>query len=167
MVLLDPMAHEALKTKKIKVVYERGITRPVEPLELPEGTSTGRNCDETARTNRNATDILAEIAALPLEGASDSFSGQEHDRFSTRKSPSHDSSLTLGAWFASLTWTQISRMPPSALHTRTLNYNASDSCKSEITVTFHICYHCLRFLNFLCGYFCPHIGHMKMEHVRY
>jgi hypothetical protein len=34
---------------------------------------------EKARPIRNATDSLAEIAAVPLEGVSDSFSGREHD----------------------------------------------------------------------------------------
>ena len=32
------MAAGADMTKEIEAVYERGVIRPVEPLELPEGT---------------------------------------------------------------------------------------------------------------------------------
>jgi hypothetical protein len=39
------------------------------------------------RTNGNAASILAEIAALPLEGASDAFSGREHDSILYPKKP--------------------------------------------------------------------------------
>jgi predicted DNA-binding antitoxin AbrB/MazE fold protein len=32
------MAAGAVMTKQIEAIYERGIIRPVKPLELPEGT---------------------------------------------------------------------------------------------------------------------------------
>ena len=76
-------------TKEIEAVYERGVIRPVEPLELPEGTrlDVTINIHENHRPNGNAAQFLAEIAALPLEGASDSFSGREHDSILYPKKP--------------------------------------------------------------------------------
>ena len=76
-------------TKEIEAIYEHGIIRPIEPLELPEGT----RLDVIVITrdkplpNGNAADILADIAALPLEGASDSFAGREHDSILYPKKP--------------------------------------------------------------------------------
>ena len=68
-------------TKQIEAIYERGIIRPIKPLELPEGTRLDLiiSTHEEARPHGNAGKILADIAALPIEGASDFFSGREHD----------------------------------------------------------------------------------------
>jgi predicted DNA-binding antitoxin AbrB/MazE fold protein len=68
-------------TKEIEAVYERGMIRPLQPLELPEGARLDLIVitHEEPETNGNAAKILAEIAALPLEGSSDSFAGREHD----------------------------------------------------------------------------------------
>jgi predicted DNA-binding antitoxin AbrB/MazE fold protein len=68
-------------TKEIEAVYERGMIRPLQPLELPEGARLDLIVitHEDPETNGNAAKILAEIAALPLEGSSDSFAGREHD----------------------------------------------------------------------------------------
>ena len=76
-------------TKEIEAIYERGIIRPVEPLELPEGTRLYVIVitHEKPRPNGNAAEILAEIAELPLEGPSDSFSGREHDSILYPKKP--------------------------------------------------------------------------------
>jgi predicted DNA-binding antitoxin AbrB/MazE fold protein len=76
-------------TKEIEAIYERGIIRPVEPLELPEGTRLDVIIvtHEKPRRNGNAADILAEIAALPLEGKSEPFSGREHDSILYPKHP--------------------------------------------------------------------------------
>ena len=67
--------------KEIKAVYERGMLRPLQPLELPEGTRLDVIVitHEQTKTNGNAAEILAEIAALPLEGSNDAFAGREHD----------------------------------------------------------------------------------------
>jgi predicted DNA-binding antitoxin AbrB/MazE fold protein len=67
--------------KEIEAIYERGIIRLVEPLGLPEGSRLNAIVisQEKSRSNGNAAEILAEMAAMPLEGASDSFSGREHD----------------------------------------------------------------------------------------
>ncbi len=68
-------------TKQVEAIYEEGRLRPLEPLELPEGARlrivlmTG----DEEETRKTPADTLAEIAALPLEGASDHFSGRDHD----------------------------------------------------------------------------------------
>ena len=68
-------------TKEIEAVYEHGIIRPLQPLELAEGTRLDLIVvtHEQPKANGNAAKILAEIAALPLEGANDVFAGSEHD----------------------------------------------------------------------------------------
>ena len=68
-------------TKEIEAVYEHGMIRPLQPLELPEGARLDLIVitHEQPKANGNAVEILAEIAALPLEGSSDAFPGREHD----------------------------------------------------------------------------------------
>jgi predicted DNA-binding antitoxin AbrB/MazE fold protein len=68
-------------TKEIEAVYEQGMIRPLQPLELPEGARLDLIVitHEEDKNNGNAAKILAEIAALPLEGSSDDFAGREHD----------------------------------------------------------------------------------------
>ena len=68
-------------TKEIEAVYEHGIIRPLQPLELPEGSRLDVIVitHEETKANGNAAEVLAEIAALPLEGKTDSFSGRDHD----------------------------------------------------------------------------------------
>ena len=68
-------------TKEIEAIYEQGMIRPLQPLELPEGSRLDLIVitHEQPETNGNAAKILAEIAALPLEGSTDEFSGGEHD----------------------------------------------------------------------------------------
>ena len=68
-------------TKEIEAVYEHGMIRPLEPLKLPEGTRLDVIVItyEQPDTNGDAAEILAEIAALPLEGSTDAFTGREHD----------------------------------------------------------------------------------------
>ena len=68
-------------TKEIEAVYERGMIRPLQPLELPEGAHLDVIVitHDEIKTNGNAAEILAEIAALPLEGADDAFAGRDHD----------------------------------------------------------------------------------------
>lgn len=68
-------------TKEIEAIYEHGVIRPLQPLELPEGSRLDLIVitHEQPKANGNAAKILAEIAALPLEGPSDDFSGREHD----------------------------------------------------------------------------------------
>lgn len=68
-------------TKEIEAVYEHGVIRPLQPLELPEGARLDVIVitHEQTETNGNVAEALAEIAALPLEGASDTFTGRDHD----------------------------------------------------------------------------------------
>ena len=68
-------------TKEIEAVYEHGIIRPLQPLELPEGSRLDVIVitHEETRTNGNAAKTLAEIAALPLEGDTETFAGRDHD----------------------------------------------------------------------------------------
>ena len=68
-------------TKEIEAVYEHGMIRPLEPLELPEGARLDVIVitHEQLKTNGDAAEVLAEIAALPLEGPTDAFTGREHD----------------------------------------------------------------------------------------
>ena len=68
-------------TKSIKAIYEKGVIRPLQPLELPEGSRLKVivTIDEPPKITPSAAEILAEIAAQPLEGRSDSLSGREHD----------------------------------------------------------------------------------------
>ena len=68
-------------TKEIAAVYEHGMIRPLEPLELPEGARLEVIVitHEQLETNSEAPEILAKIAALPLEGSTDAFTGREHD----------------------------------------------------------------------------------------
>jgi len=68
-------------TKEIEAIYEQGLIRPLQPLELPEGARLDLIVitHEQQKTNGNTAEILAEIAALPLEGSSDDLAGCEHD----------------------------------------------------------------------------------------
>lgn len=63
-------------TEQIQAVYEKGVIRPIEPLELAEGE---RLEVVLLRRKRGAAQALAEIAELPIEGETSEFSGAEHD----------------------------------------------------------------------------------------
>ncbi len=65
----------------VKAIYEEGVLKLTQPLSLAEGSRVdiivipaGSSGDQTP------AEILAEIAALPVEGAQDNFSGRDHDR---------------------------------------------------------------------------------------
>ena len=68
-------------TKGIEAIYEQGVIRPLQPLELPEGARLDLIVitHDQSESNGNAAEILAQIAALPLEGSNDSFAGRDHD----------------------------------------------------------------------------------------
>jgi predicted DNA-binding antitoxin AbrB/MazE fold protein len=57
--------------KEIEAIYERGMIRPLEPLELPEGARLKIIVitHDRYKINGNAAEIIAEIVALPLEGS--------------------------------------------------------------------------------------------------
>jgi predicted DNA-binding antitoxin AbrB/MazE fold protein len=68
-------------TKQIEAIYENGVLRPVRPINLPEGEHLRLIVitRQDAPENGNAAAALAEIAALPIEGDTDAFSGRDHD----------------------------------------------------------------------------------------
>lgn len=67
-------------TKLIEAIYEQGVLRPLEPLQIPEGARLDiiLITREKMSAEQRPADILAEIAALPEEGATDQFSGRDH-----------------------------------------------------------------------------------------
>ena len=79
-------------TKEIEAVYEQGMIRPLEPLDLPEGARLDVIVitHEHPRANGNTAEMLAEIAALPLEASSDAFAGREHDSILYPQNRLHD-----------------------------------------------------------------------------
>jgi predicted DNA-binding antitoxin AbrB/MazE fold protein len=66
---------------EIEAVYEHGLIRPLQPLELPEGARIDLIVitHEQPEANGNVVEVLAEIAAIPVEGANDAFAGRDHD----------------------------------------------------------------------------------------
>ena len=64
-------------TKEIQAVYEKGIIRPLQPLELPEGSRLDLIVITHERSK--AYGNPAEIAALPIEGSTDDFTRCDHD----------------------------------------------------------------------------------------
>jgi predicted DNA-binding antitoxin AbrB/MazE fold protein len=79
----------------IEAVYEDGALRPAKPLDLPEGChvelivllNEATNPGMIAHSSR--VRIMREIAALPMEGDEESFSGRDHDRILYGDSDEH------------------------------------------------------------------------------
>jgi predicted DNA-binding antitoxin AbrB/MazE fold protein len=68
---------------QIQAVVKSGLICPLEPLNLPEGELIEVIVMPSAEKGDVANapaQILARIAAFPLEGTTDNFSGQDHDR---------------------------------------------------------------------------------------
>jgi len=76
-------------SKQIEVVFERGVLRPVEPIDFREGEHLQLIIvtREKTRPNGNVALSLAEIAALPIEGEKGNFSGRDHDTILYPKTP--------------------------------------------------------------------------------
>jgi len=66
----------------IEAIYEHGILRLLQPIPLDEGTHVEVTVISTEAKPKNKTpgEILAQIAAMPLEVSNDEFSGKDHDR---------------------------------------------------------------------------------------
>ena len=64
----------------LQAVYEKGSLRLTEPIELDEGTYVEVVIIRRNLAPKSPKDILAKIAALPLIGNTQPFSGQEHDK---------------------------------------------------------------------------------------
>ncbi|BAI92530.1 MULTISPECIES: antitoxin family protein [Limnospira] len=69
-------------TFTLPAIYEQGMLRLLQPVDLPEGTSVQViiSANDSTQENKNPAHILAQIAALPLEGDRENFSGCDHDR---------------------------------------------------------------------------------------
>ena len=69
-------------TTTIEAVYERGVLRLKEPIPLAEGAEVEVIVisREAAVASSKPAEVLAAIAALPVEGENGEFSGRDHDR---------------------------------------------------------------------------------------
>lgn len=73
----------------IKAVYQNGVFRPLQPLEIKEGTEveiTVPKKPKTPPSPREAMDRLLKIADMPPEGPG-GFSGEDHDKVLYGESP--------------------------------------------------------------------------------
>jgi len=69
-------------TTTVEAIYEQGVLRLLQPLSLAEGTRVDVivvTREHTAE-GRIPADILATIAALPMEAGGEEFSGRDHDK---------------------------------------------------------------------------------------
>jgi predicted DNA-binding antitoxin AbrB/MazE fold protein len=69
-------------TFTLQAIYEQGMLRLMQPVDLPEGTSVKViiTPNDSTQEEKNPADILAQIAALPLESEPENFAGRDHDR---------------------------------------------------------------------------------------
>jgi predicted DNA-binding antitoxin AbrB/MazE fold protein len=71
-------------TKTIHAVYQGGVFKPSEPVSIADGTSVEltvrADAAPAAASAAAVRDFVEEIAALPLEGPQDGFSGADHDK---------------------------------------------------------------------------------------
>ncbi|MGI9036221.1 MAG: antitoxin family protein [Pyrinomonadaceae bacterium] len=65
----------------ISAVYENGVLILEEPLAVSEGSKVEIVVvAKEQKRKRTPAQILADLAALPMEGKTDKFSGRDHDR---------------------------------------------------------------------------------------
>lgn len=75
----------------IPAVYDAGVFRPLEPVDLAQGTQvevqvlsprspTDLPPEELARQRNAIEEFLARMEALSAEGPDDGFSGRDHDK---------------------------------------------------------------------------------------
>lgn len=70
-------------TTTVDAVYEHGVLRPTQPIELAEGTRVRVIViteEQNGEAQKSPADILAEIAALYVETHQAPFSGRDHDK---------------------------------------------------------------------------------------
>ena len=65
----------------VEAVYEQGVLRLLQPVALAEGTRVEVLIitPESTVEGKTPADILAAIAAMPLEAGGKAFSGRDHD----------------------------------------------------------------------------------------
>jgi predicted DNA-binding antitoxin AbrB/MazE fold protein len=70
-------------TATFAAIYEKGVLRPIDPVDLEEGTHVEVMVVHAAPPpgGETAGRILAEIASLPVEGSGDPFTGRDHDKY--------------------------------------------------------------------------------------
>lgn len=76
-------------TLTVEAIYEQGVLRLSQPIPLAEGTRVEVMVisPEVESEPKSPSQILREIAAMPLQGKDDEFSGREHDKILY---PKHD-----------------------------------------------------------------------------
>ena len=68
-------------SQTMSAIYENGVLVLEEPLAVSEGSKVKIVVlAEEKKQKRTPAEILAELAALPLEGKTDKFSGRDHDK---------------------------------------------------------------------------------------
>ena len=73
----------------LEAIYEQGVLRLSQPIPLAEGTHVQVMLvsPEIESEPKSPSQILREIAAMPLQGKDDEFSGRDHDKILY---PQHD-----------------------------------------------------------------------------
>lgn len=68
-------------TTLVEAIYEHGVLRLMQPIDLAEGSRVRVivSVEEKVAEQRTPANILATIAALPLEADGEEFSGRDHD----------------------------------------------------------------------------------------
>jgi predicted DNA-binding antitoxin AbrB/MazE fold protein len=78
-------------SREFDAIYERGVFRPLEPVDLPEltkvhisipetGTSPSTLDAEVAQQQAAMRDLLAWVKKQPVPPGNEVISGQDHDR---------------------------------------------------------------------------------------
>jgi predicted DNA-binding antitoxin AbrB/MazE fold protein len=80
------LSFEELKkmSEKISAIYENGVLVLEKPLSVSEGSKVEIIVIKK-KIKKTPAELLAEIAALPLEGKTDKFSGRDHDKILYRE----------------------------------------------------------------------------------
>ena len=72
--------------RTIEAIFENGVFRPTEPVQLAEGLRVSVTVPDGKTFTQGSYDAeavnraLDELAALPMEGPDDEFSGADHDK---------------------------------------------------------------------------------------
>jgi predicted DNA-binding antitoxin AbrB/MazE fold protein len=78
-------------SQSIPAIFDAGVFRPLEPVQLPDGTRvevqlptpaplSELSPEELARQQAAIEAMLAEVESLPFENPDDGFSGRDHDK---------------------------------------------------------------------------------------
>ena len=74
-------------TTHFTAIYEHGFLKPTVPIALEEGSqvelsiiSQADTQNRPAPNQRTSAEILAEIAAMPMEPGGQEFAGRDHDK---------------------------------------------------------------------------------------